>query len=324
MLCLAGLLILGAWFFTPGLIDEVDQVFRQHYLYEPKARFEELIGQYQEDGDNQVLVEGLAEIIEGLPRVQKVDEIASVIRSSYAELVRVFISVGDLERAMYWNTRLLEFDPMYLPGLLAQGRLLMAREESRGDGVLLLASLQARFPNSLTVADGRALAWASTGELGRAFMEFLPFLPDQDSGLKWQFGHLLATERFERTAGEELTEFTRLFRSGESIEVQADVSPPDVPLVFSNTSLELVENKEAVGTQAGFLFRKEIQHDGMLQLVSYPLDRDFTVTLHIRVAEPGSFQQLMQPAFRELIREQLQALGATGALARFERAHESR
>ena len=312
-LILTGVLVLACWFLIPGVVASIDQHFREIYLSEPRDRYLEIVNQYQSSENHEQLVSGLVKLLAKIDHVQKVDNLAPTKRVASAQLVRVFVRIGQLEQAMHWTDRWLQFDPKDIEALLTHARLLLISPDTFQDGKYEFAVLKARFPNSLSVANGRAIAYASIGQLGRAFLEFSPFLPGRSDPLKREIGATLRTIQYTHEAGGSPKPFTETFDAGESLALHITHTPDNILAEYDPTAL--------VETPYGY--RKHIGNFGMLHLFRFESDKDFQIDVEVKVSAPEALDILMQLQFRELIIEQLAQLGATEMIAVYENYHAS-
>lgn len=302
-----GLLILIVWFSAPGVIEKIDKHFRQIYLYEPPDRFADIINRYDTTADHALVVEELVTLLSELEEIQKIDELTAIKRFSYSQLVRVFLRVGQFEQAMYWTKQWLEFDPKDVEAILAHARLLMINPDTLPEGEYRLALLKAQFPNSLAVANGAAIAYGSLGQLGRAFLEFAPFI-EGSHPLKRRIGETLRTVDYSHQAGDPPKELNEKFDSGESLELHITRNPSTVVTDFNNTGLDATD----------YGFRKQIGTFGMLHLFRFEQDKDFTIRVDVKVATPEALEKLMQPQFKPLLVSQLVELGKPEAIETYE------
>ncbi len=308
ILTLSGIAVLVTWFTAPGVIGQIDQVFREAYLYEPRDRYVDIAARYDASGDHEQVVSELVELISDLERVQKIDELGATKRVAHAQLVRVFFRIGQFEQAMYWTEQWLAFDSKDVEAILARARLLVINEQTFADGEYELGLLKMQFPNSLSVANGTARAYASLGQLGRAFLEFVPHI-EGSHPLKRKIGETLRTVDYSHRAGDSPKELNEKFESGESLAIHLTKTPANVIADYDNTGL--------IQTEYGF--RKNIGAFGMLHLFRFEQDKDFDIRVEVKVAAPETLQTLMQPQFKPLLVSQLNELGQPDAIKVYEK-----
>ena len=292
-LCIIGLCIVSLWFITPDLIHKIDEKFRYDVIYEPRERYTTIAERYEQQGDQDLIIAALIGLLGELDDIQKVDELAATKRAAYGQLVRVLIHRSEFPRAMQWADQWLAFDQKDIQGLLVRARLLVINPDTYAQGEFELAKLQQQFPNSLIVADGRANAWASIGELGRAFVEYQPFLPSSDNSLTHKFGDVLVVYEHQQTKGAPVEPFRRSLPEDQSLAVRIEVNP-------ETTALEFDINQEEV------------------VLTAYPIDESFSFKVIGEISPPETFNLLTAPRFRDLVLSQLTELEALSAIVTYE------
>ena len=307
IIAFAGLLVLISWLYAPGVVDIVDDHFREIYLYEPTDRYARIIARYEATGDHAAAVEELTRYLQDMDDVQKVDELGDVKTVTYTQLVRIFIRVAQLEQARYWTEQWLAYDPKDVQGLLSRAQLLMLSPETFDEGKYQLEILKQQFPHSLPVSTGAAVAHASSGQLGLAFQELAPYL-DNSAPMKRQIDKPLTTYTWQHLAGSEPREMVLLFDSGEALELHVSQTP-----VSASTKFEYGGLKQ---TEYGYL--KEPGPNGLLSLRTFDAAEDLEIKVRSIVARPEVLSTLMQPRFRQLLVSQLNELGDTKSLETYE------
>lgn len=285
------------------LVDQADQYFREVYLYSPKARYSDIVDQYEQDGDGAASANALIDLLMDLDHVQKGDEVASEKRISYAQLIRTLIRLEELEMAKFWVDQWLAFDDRDINGLLIKARLLVIKPETRNEGEYQLGLLTAQFPHSLVVADGRATAWASTGELGRAFLEYVPFL--QPGLQRHYFGKMIEQSSYVLKAG-----------SSESLEIKVAAGYPAIVRITAPSEVQITTNQPGPES-SGFLYEKDIGQPLELKLSAPPDAEDLNIMLKVTIRPPEMFRRLVEPRFHSLMAEQLNTLGTEEARQRY-------
>ncbi|MBT7369317.1 MAG: hypothetical protein HN816_01645 [Gammaproteobacteria bacterium] len=301
------------WFNLPGVVHEVDQYFRDTYLYQPRGRYTRIISDYEKSGDTNVAIAELAALNLSLAEVQKVDDLIAIKQVSYAQLVRMFMRLGELEKARYWTEEWLAWDPKNVGALLSRGRLLLINPETRVEGEFELSVLKHRFPDSLNVANGVATAWASIGELGRAFAEFVPFLPGSGEALVREIGEPVRLSRYRHKAGDPPAAFTEEFDTRESLSLRIETIPENIEVEFKATGMQQIPSG----------YRKRIGSMGTLELFGFQRDVDFEIKVTATVAPPETLEKLVQPASRQLLLSQLEDRNDKKAIKAYERFSKS-
>ncbi len=308
MLTLAALLVVVVWVSSPSTVDQADQYFRQKYIYFAFPTYLSVVAEYEKSGDAVAHIAALESLISSMSPVQRVDELSSVKRLAYGQLIRVLIREQRLPEAMYWTQQWLAYDPRDINARLGLGKLLLIDPDTRDEGIYELTTLKHRFPDSLAVADGVATAWASIGELGRAFLEYVPHLPGNHHPIKRIIGEVAREVIFNYQPGDKIIPLSEKMEPGESLDVTIETSVDRSELVFENAALE--------ETPTGY--RKRPGQHSVLSL----LDFDKTKPLHLRLVmktiAPGTLEILTDPRFRGLILEQLKSLGAVDAIKAYE------
>jgi tetratricopeptide (TPR) repeat protein len=310
---LGGLTVLVLWFSSPDLIESADQVFRRHYLYEPIDRYQHIIHEYEQTNDHLEVISALLELTEDLERVQRIDELMSVKRVTFAQLVRVFVRIEQFEQAAIWVEKWLEFDPKDVEAQLFKARLLVINPNTRADGEYQLGVIKNRFPNALPVANGRAAAYANVGELGRAFLEFLPFLPGSEHLLPRKIGETLRVIDYSHREGDPVTPMTEDFESSDSLELHIQHTPEDAAVQYDPTGLQ----------ETDYGYRKRIGYHGVLHLYKYKQSQDFDIKVTVKVAAPEILEKLMELQFQSLVTTQLQEMGEAAAIDTYEAFRET-
>jgi hypothetical protein len=300
------LLIVFAWITSPDLVNKVDQYFRHIYLYDQVDRYHLILEKYEQTNDHAEITTDLINLLVDLEEIQKVDELESTKRTAFAQLTRALLRQGQFTLAIQWVDQWLVFDPKDIEALLARARILYLDPTTRADGEHQLDLIKTQFPDSLPVANGRALTFASLGELGRAFLEFAPFTPDSDHPLVTKIGETILTIDHKYEVGDPETTIATIHLSGASLALHVNLTPTDVQPVYSAKGLEPTE----------YGFRKKIGTVSSLNLIS--ADKNFDMNIIIRAAPPEALEKITAPQFQNLVLDQLRQMGELTAIAQYE------
>ncbi len=326
-----GLFVLTSWQLQANWINQVDGLFRDRYLYQPEIRFDNLVASYEQTGNDESAVHDLKELLADLHAVQKGDEVAHIKRVAFGQLVLILRRQQRIADALIWTGRWLTFDSRDLNGLLIRALLLMTVPDTRAEAEFQLALLKDRFPHSLTVASGTATAYASIGQLGRAFIAFMPFMTANDNPLldsigdtiirKWPLStEPLAKEwrqngsgvviSYER--GEKINEMTVSFFSGLELTINVASSRLKLPFITRG----LTETGDGV-------YRKPIGSSASISLQDIVVTEPVTISVETSLAMPESLEKLLTPRMRPAVIGQLQEDNRHQALQAYRRLYDA-
>lgn len=326
-----GLFVLTSWQLQANWINQVDGLFRDRYLYQPEIRFERLLADYEQTGNDEAAVHDLKGLLQDLHAVQKGDAVAHIKRVAFAQLVLVLRRQQRITDALTWTGRWLTFDSRDLDGLLNRALLLMTEPDTRAEAQFQLALLKDRFPHSLAVANGTATAYASIGQLGRAFIAFVPFVAANDNPLidsigdtiirKWRLiTEPLAKEWRQEGSrvvisyepGEKIDELTVLFFSGLELTINVASSRLKLPFITRG----LTETGDGV-------YRKRTGSSASISLQDIVVSEPVTISVETTLAMPESLEKLLTPRMRPIVVSQLREDNRHQALQAYLRLYDA-
>lgn len=316
LLVLMGAFILISWQSQAAWINQLDGWVRDQYLLGPERRFELILTGYEHTDNSHIAITQLEALLQDIDDVQKGDEVSQTKRVAFGQLVLLLRRNGNLEQALNWTQRWLGFDSRDIDALLTRALLLMTRPNSLPEGELQLALLGAKFPNSLTVASGRATAYASIGQLGSAFRYYVPFINYSANPLIDSIGDLvvrdwqLKTKPTDKTwvknnralelsyhKGEIIDELTITFHSGMNLDIEIQETQSSQELPFLSRQLLATNN----GT-----YLKNAGSYASLSLKDFVVKQDITIRIETRVAIPETLAKLLQSNMYPLVLAQLE------------------
>jgi len=332
-LVIFGFFILASWQIEANWITRVDDFFKDRYLVEPDERYEKLLAEYELTGDNEIAFRKLDRLLRDLEAVQKGDELGHTKRIAYLQLVITLRRQQQLSDALMWTKRWLAFASRDLDALLIQALILMTDPETKPEAEFQLAMLGAQFPFSLSVASGTASAYASIGQVGRAFTFFTPFIESNDNPLLDRIGDTVVrnwelrtkpTDKawtIDRTGveityepGEEISSMIILFSRGMELVITVTETRSNLELPFTTRGL--------TKTNDG-LYRKRTGIYSAISLTDYQVLQPITIRIKTTVAKPETLEKLLLPFMFPVVVEQLQKDGLDESLKIYRRLYDA-
>lgn len=321
-----------------GWVASLDTAIKHHYVQEVRDRSQLVTARFQSNHDLHAHIADLDSLMDSLTDIQKGSALESTKRFTFAELVWANQQVGDLSTAMHWVTRWIAFDPRDLQAQTEQARLYMLVPGTRAKGEKLFDQLAHQFPESLSVADARATAYAQSGQVGQAFLRYIPFLPGhRQDPLFPVIGSAMDSTvdvHLENARGEFVVGETNWTNDGPLWLLTIDAAPafdaislrPPVDLSVDTNLIyvrgngkELKPDIVASGLDAqGDGWRKQAQRYGELRIsglagASLPV----TVLLKTVVAPTRTLTRLYLPNVAPIVEQQLGAMNQPAALAAY-------
>ena len=328
-----GIFILVSWQFQANWINEVDGFFKDRYLVQPGERIKKILSDYEPTGDNKIVIRELERMLHDLEAVQKGDEIYYQKRVAYQRLVLTLLRQHQISDALMWTQRWLAFDSIDLDALLTHALLLMVVPETKPEAEYQLAMLRAQFPHSLAVATGSASAYASIGQVGRAFTFFIPFIQPNDNPLLDQIGDILI--RPWQLKATPIAKAWTIDRTGAEISYEAgeEISSLNIPfshgLELAITVTETRSKLELPFVTSGLLktndgiYRKRNDAHSTISLSDYQVRQPITIRIETTVGKPETLETLLLPFMFPVVVEQLEKEGLDGPLQIYRQLYDA-
>jgi hypothetical protein len=304
-LCIAHALFTSLWYFSPATLDYLDQQFRNNAKIDHTPIYEKIIADYEKDNDHQKAIDALSSIITDMQDVQKTDFHYPTKQTTFEQIIRIAVRQSRLDTAIHWTRVWLQADPVDIEANLSLGRLLLVNPTTSLEGEAQLDLLKKRFPDALVVANGRAIAYAWTGNIGRSFLELAPFFASEESSehaLKKKFGETTEVIPYKHIPSDAESSFDVTFDRPASLEIEVKNLIDNAPIKFKATGL----------TTTSYGYRKFIGDKAGLQL----RDVDKSAGLNFEISVKSSPPQILDLILknRALLIEQLTTAGETQTL----------
>lgn len=332
-LVIFGFFILASWQLEANWINQVDDFFKDRYLVQPNARYEKLLSEFKLTGDNEIAIRELERLLRDLEAVQKGDELGHRKGIVYQQLVLTLRRQQQYSDALMWTRKWLAFDSRDLDALLTQALILMIDPETKPEAEFQLAMLGAQFPFSLSVASGTASAYASIGQVGRAFTFFAPFIEPNDNPLLDRIGDTfvrnweLKTKPVEKAWTIDRTGLEITYESGEEINSMIILFSRGVELAITVTetrsNLELPFIIRGLTKTNDGLYRKRTGTNSSISLMDYQVRQPITIRIKTTVAKPETLEKLLLPFMFPIVVEQLQKEGLDEPLKIYRRLYDA-